>query len=321
RVVAGRGFRLGQRPQARAAGHGAGDRVHRRRRPRAGRALPSADHDPGPRAGGRGRAGDGLRPALGNRDRLRRTVDPPARSPRGAALEVPGPGAPGDLGPPVLPLRDPHPDGRGRRARRPRSRSGLFRHRPADLPPLERPAGRFFPLTPLTPFLASGDTLSVSFSAGRCPADGPGPTPAWSNQVHPLARQTRPPPPLAPTRPPPRTSRRYLIERYWPSPESPNPQNRGREPGIQPSSWSPASHWAFRTTPLAAWCTNETAGGAIRLRRSIYGPLPTIRSSRGSPPSCGCWVYLVRKMCRKSALSGPIGNRKRPLSNCSAGVP
>jgi hypothetical protein len=86
---------------------------------------------------------------LGDRECLRRAQDAPTRATDRAALEVTRPGAPRDLGPPVLPLRDPDPDGRHRRGRRPRPRPGLLRRRPPDRPPLGRPPGRFSPLTSL----------------------------------------------------------------------------------------------------------------------------------------------------------------------------
>ena len=92
-----------------------------------------------------GRAGRRLRPTVGDRAGLRRAEDPPARTPHRAALEVPGPGAAGDLGTPVLPLRDPLPDGRGRRARRPRPRPGQLRRRAADRPGQPSPTRAHFP--------------------------------------------------------------------------------------------------------------------------------------------------------------------------------
>ena len=55
--------------------------------------------------------------ALGDRARLRRAEDSPARLQGGAAIEVPGTRRAGDLGPSVLPLRDPHADVRSRRPR------------------------------------------------------------------------------------------------------------------------------------------------------------------------------------------------------------
>ena len=91
-----------------------------------------------------------LRPAVGDRVRLRRAQDPPARRPDGAALEVPRPRAAGDLGTPVLPLRDPHPDVRSRRRRRRRPRPGQLRRRPAHHPPLALTGARFSPLRALT---------------------------------------------------------------------------------------------------------------------------------------------------------------------------
>ena len=45
-------------------------------------------------------------------------TEPPTRATRGTALEVTGSGHPGDLGSPVLPLRDTVPDVRHRSARR-----------------------------------------------------------------------------------------------------------------------------------------------------------------------------------------------------------
>ena len=61
------------------------------------------------------RARGRVRAALGDRGRLRRAQDPPARRPHGAAIEVTRPRAPRDLGAPVLPLRDPHADVGSRR--------------------------------------------------------------------------------------------------------------------------------------------------------------------------------------------------------------
>ena len=112
--------------------------------------------------GARDRAAPRLHPALGDRDRVRRAQDPPARATSGAALQVTRARHPGDLGPPVLPLRDPHPDVRRRRPRRPRPRPGQLRRRTADLTPLDRPTGRLSPLRPLTPPNGSGATPSAS---------------------------------------------------------------------------------------------------------------------------------------------------------------
>jgi hypothetical protein len=59
-------------------------------------------------------------------------------------------------GQPVLPLCDPHPDGRHRAAQRPRPRPGQLRRRPAHRPPVRRPQGRFSPLTTTAPPSTSG---------------------------------------------------------------------------------------------------------------------------------------------------------------------
>ena len=151
----------GQRADARP-----GHRLHHRRRPR--------QHRPA----------TGCSPPCSIPTRRRRSTWPPPtrsggrssstfdelkthqRGPRTrAALEVPGPGPPGDLGAPVLPLRDPHPDGRGRHhaghdpdrvsfvaalriARRPSPTRALF-PRPAR-PRQPRLAGRPPPTAPPT---------------------------------------------------------------------------------------------------------------------------------------------------------------------------
>ena len=62
-----------------------------------------------------------------------------------AALEVPRPGPARDLGTPVLPLRDPLPDGRGRHPRRTRPRPGQLRRRAADHPGRPSPTPGAFP--------------------------------------------------------------------------------------------------------------------------------------------------------------------------------
>ena len=106
---------------------------------------------------------------------------PPARLARGTALEVPEAGHPGDLGPPVLPLRDPLADVRRRRPGRPRPGPSLVRRRAAHIPAVHRPTGRFSPLTHATPSDGSGLTRSANSSPGSYPDDDPEPTPAWSN--------------------------------------------------------------------------------------------------------------------------------------------
>ena len=63
----------------------------------------------------------------------------------GAALQVTRTRHPGDLGPPVLPLRHPHADVRSGRPRRPRPRSGQLRRRVAHHAPAPSPNRARFP--------------------------------------------------------------------------------------------------------------------------------------------------------------------------------
>jgi len=122
-----------------------------------------------------------LRAALGDRDLLRRAQDPPARPAHRPALTVPGAGHPGDLGPPVLPLRDTRPDEGRRRPCRPRPGPCLVRRGTAHLSAIHRPAGRFSPLTATTPSAVSGATPSANSSAGSYPRGNLAPTPESSN--------------------------------------------------------------------------------------------------------------------------------------------
>jgi hypothetical protein len=85
-----------------------------------------------------------------------------------------------DLGPPVLPLRDPVPDVRCRRACRARPGPCLLRRRATRLAQAHRPTGRFPPQA-LTPSRACGGTPSVNSSGDYYPGDDLGPTPASSN--------------------------------------------------------------------------------------------------------------------------------------------
>ena len=82
----------------------------------------------------------------------------------GAALEVSRSGAAGDLGTPVLSLRDPHADGRYRHPCRPRSRPGIVRQNAPHGPPL-RHAGRFPPLRSLSTPTHSGAARSTGSPA------------------------------------------------------------------------------------------------------------------------------------------------------------
>src|SRR5665811_1350834 len=132
--------------------------------------LPALHHADRPRRGHRGRPRRGLHPAVGDRVGLRRTQDPPARTPHGAALEVARLGPPGDLGTPVLPLRDPLPDGPGGHPLRARPGPGQLRRRAADHPPNRRPPGRFSPLTKLAATALAGSCSSSGSSVGSTPS-------------------------------------------------------------------------------------------------------------------------------------------------------
>ena len=84
--------------------------------------------------------------ALGDRERVRRAEDPPARPSHRAAIEVARPRAPRDLGSPLLPLRHPHPHVGGRRPGGGRPRPGQLRRRSPHRSPLDLSGARFFPL-------------------------------------------------------------------------------------------------------------------------------------------------------------------------------
>jgi hypothetical protein len=106
-----------------------------------------------------------------NRARLRRAQDPPTRTTHRAAFQVPRSGAARDLGTPVLPLRDPLADGRGRPARRTRPGPRQLRRRAPHHPPDRRPPGRFSPLTN-TAASACGTTSSADCSPDSTRSDG-----------------------------------------------------------------------------------------------------------------------------------------------------
>src|SRR5680860_1518626 len=121
------------------------------------------------------------RPGVMKGERSAFTQAPPARPPHGPALKVPEAGHPGDMGTPVLPLRDPHTHARRRRPRRPRPGPCLVRRRATHLPQVHRPTGRFSPLTHPTPSAVFGPTPSANSSAGCYPGEDLAPTPASSN--------------------------------------------------------------------------------------------------------------------------------------------
>ena len=67
------------------------------------------------------------------------------RDPRRAALRIPRPRAPGNLGRYLLPLRHPQSHARRRPTTRPKPRPDILRRSPAHLPPVHRTAGSFPP--------------------------------------------------------------------------------------------------------------------------------------------------------------------------------
>ena len=99
---------------------------------------------------------------------------------------------------------------------RPRPRPGELRRCAADLPPLDRPAGRLSPLRPPTATNGSGATPSASCSPDSSHAVVACQPARRQTQVHPMARQTQPDHRrLAATRPSTRTSGKdLLIEQY-----------------------------------------------------------------------------------------------------------
>ena len=177
------------------------DYTHRRR-PRAPRSYRLFTTILDPAEAHRDRAGRRLHATLGDRARLRRAEDPPARTPHGAALEVPRPGPAGDLGTPVLPLRDPLADGRGRRSTPATTPTGSASSPRCGSPASHRPRGRFSPLT--TTADAHGCIFLRRLLDRLNPARRHRATPARDQtQDAQMARQTRPPRRLAPTRRPP----------------------------------------------------------------------------------------------------------------------
>ena len=155
----------------------------------------------------RHRARCGLPLAVGDRAHLRRAQDPPARTPPGAAVQVPRPGPAGDLGPLVLPLRDPHPDGRRRPTQR--TRPDALRRRPAHRTPVRRPSGRFPPLTTTSPATGSGFTPSVGSCTGSTPPDDGALHRASSSARCPSGTSNAPPHPLAAATTPTAVRRRH----------------------------------------------------------------------------------------------------------------
>jgi hypothetical protein len=105
----------------------------------------------------------------------------PARSAHRAALQVARARPPRNLGPPLLPLRHPHPDVGGRRPGRGRPRPGQLHRRPAHRSPLDLPGARFFLLRALS---ADRDTSSPSSYGASTRPGPPDPTRGSSIKWH-----------------------------------------------------------------------------------------------------------------------------------------
>jgi len=188
---------VGQRKaQCRASLH-PDRRTPDRRRAAQRRNLPALYHHPRPRRRVGRRPGGRLHAAMGDRERLRRAQGPPARSAQRAALEVARARPPRNLGPPLLPLRHPHPDVGGRRPGWGRPRPGQLHRRPAHRLSLDLPGARSFLLRALSP---DGDTPSPSSYGASTRPGVPDPTPGSSIKWHVKRAHHRSWP--QPTRPP-----------------------------------------------------------------------------------------------------------------------
>src|SRR4029077_20308483 len=206
---------LGSKPGQHTAPECPRRRLHDRRRTRQSRAISAADDHSRPRPGQRDRTRQCLRAALGNRERLRRTQIPSARTSGGAALEVPAAGAAGDVGAPMLPLRHPHAHARRRDARRARPRSNILRRGAAYHPKIVVPQ-LFFPLTTVTLSPPSGSAPSGNSPNVSIQHAAPAPTHGWSNAKSSNRQPNAPTTRDGRNRP---TAHRslfnYLTERYW----------------------------------------------------------------------------------------------------------
>ena len=139
--------------------------------------VPAADHDHRPRGRPRRRVGRAVFAAVGDRDRVRRTQDQPARAGGGTAVENPRRGDPGGLRPPLRALRHPllmhsaatdsgHDPDRLVFTRTLRAARRTTASHPGLSPPTQHDAHR-------------GVTTEILHE--RLPPDVPAPTPAWSN--------------------------------------------------------------------------------------------------------------------------------------------
>ena len=108
---------------------------------------------------------------------FRRTQDPSARGAHHAALEVTRSRTTSDLGPPVLPLRDPNAEVGSGGSRQGRPRPGQLRRCCAHRAPLHLSGARFFPLSLST----VGGTRSSCSAEGSTPPAAAGRTDESSN--------------------------------------------------------------------------------------------------------------------------------------------
>src|SRR5699024_7755659 len=148
-----------------------------------GRRRPIPHRHLHPRLAGGDLRGPGRRlpPPVGDRDRLRRDRNPPDRPLPRTAIQIPGDGAPGNLGHPARPLRHPGPDGRGRPRLGHRPRPTIVSGLPTGHPPRSRRLRGLSPLTgPVTPSQGSPTRSSPTSTNAET-----APTHASSNAIAP----------------------------------------------------------------------------------------------------------------------------------------
>ncbi len=223
----------------------------------------------------RHRARCGLPLAVGDRAHLRRAQDPPARTPPGAAVQVPRPGPAGDLGPLVLPLRDPHPDGRRRPTQR--TRPDALRRRPAHRTPVHRPQGRFPPLRHprQTGF---GSTPSLGSCTGSTRPGDCAPHRAPSNARCTSGTSNAATTPTGPTHIP----RSTATERYWDWPRfSPPGEPQDRREAARDRRFLDLGQHRLKMPARAAKPDRVGRDDSRRLRTSRAMDCPSARSVGG----------------------------------------